>query len=290
MTGISYCDLTCNAIVGCDSTLPCAARCWAKRTVKRLAANPSIPANRRAQYVRCAKWDGAVEFFPHAIDRVASRHKPGLVFWNTLGDMFLDAVPIEWIAQCVDAMCSATTNCGKSHKHEEECWCGDHHTHLILTKRPDRMLRVMSSELMTWSGEHMAGDSCLSLQAEVGEWPPPQILLGVTVTNQADADARLPVLAKLAAQGWRTWLSLEPLLESVQLPWLPSFIVVGCESGPNRRPMNAEWARSVVEQLPWLPSFIHAGVDVYIKQLDIDGRVSHDPAEWPEDLRVQERP
>ena len=33
-----------------------------------------------------------------------------------------------------------------------------------------------------------------------------------------------------------------------------------------------------------------AGVAVFVKQLEIDGRVSADPADWPEDLRVQEFP
>jgi len=31
-------------------------------------------------------------------------------------------------------------------------------------------------------------------------------------------------------------------------------------------------------------------VKCFVKQLDRDGRVSHDPAEWPKDLRVREFP
>ena len=33
-----------------------------------------------------------------------------------------------------------------------------------------------------------------------------------------------------------------------------------------------------------------AGVACFVKQVDIGGRVSHDPAEWPEALRVREYP
>ena len=61
------------------------------------------------------------------------------------------------------------------------------------------------------------------------------------------------------------------------------WVVVGCESGPSRRPCELEWVRSVVEQCA------AAGVKCFVKQLDLDGRVSHDPAEWP-DWAVREYP
>lgn len=37
-------------------------------------------------------------------------------------------------------------------------------------------------------------------------------------------------------------------------------------------------------------SFESAGVAVFVKQLDIGGRISKDPDEWPEELRVREYP
>lgn len=33
-----------------------------------------------------------------------------------------------------------------------------------------------------------------------------------------------------------------------------------------------------------------AGVPAFVKQIEIEGKVSKDPAEWPEDLRVREWP
>jgi hypothetical protein len=33
-----------------------------------------------------------------------------------------------------------------------------------------------------------------------------------------------------------------------------------------------------------------AGLSIFVKQLAVNGRVSADPADWPEDLRIQEFP
>lgn len=70
-------------------------------------------------------------------------------------------------------------------------------------------------------------------------------------------------------------------------------IIVGCESGPNRRPCKIEWIESVVNQCK------DAGVPVYVKQIDttdlvppgvLNNKVSTKPVEWPKCLRVQEMP
>ena len=63
------------------------------------------------------------------------------------------------------------------------------------------------------------------------------------------------------------------------------------------RPFDIAWARSLQEQCAW------AGVPVFIKQLGsnptcglwsesfkLNDRAGADPAEWPDDLRVQEFP
>lgn len=71
-----------------------------------------------------------------------------------------------------------------------------------------------------------------------------------------------------------------------------SWVIVGAESGPRRRPCRTEWVRSVVEQCQ------AAGVPVFVKQIALfceqawpsPGTLSHNPAEWPADLRVREFP
>ena len=61
-------------------------------------------------------------------------------------------------------------------------------------------------------------------------------------------------------------------------------VITGCESGPHRRPCKPEWIESIVAQCR------DAGVYCFVKQLEVNGKVSHESQEWPEALRVQEVP
>lgn len=62
------------------------------------------------------------------------------------------------------------------------------------------------------------------------------------------------------------------------------WVICGGESGPKARPMQLDWVRSLRDQCQ------AAGVALWVKQIEVDGRVTHDPADWPEDLRVQQFP
>lgn len=50
------------------------------------------------------------------------------------------------------------------------------------------------------------------------------------------------------------------------------WVLAGCESGPRRRPMNPDWARSLRDQCR------DAGVPFYLKQMEIGGKVTASPA------------
>ena len=83
------------------------------------------------------------------------------------------------------------------------------------------------------------------------------------------------------------WVSCEPLLEELtfaesmlRLDWL----VVGCETGPGRRPCKLEWVERLIKDATY------DSVPVFVKQLDIGGKVSKNPAEWPEWARRREYP
>lgn len=158
---------------------------------------------------------------------------------------------------------------------------------LLLTKRPEVMLR--------WAEEY--------------GWPS-NAWAGVSVENQSTADARLPILAEVPAPV--RWLSLEPLLESVDLAgavrWL-DWIVIGGESGPHARPFDLRWARALLRQTEG------TGCRPFVKQLGfraqdtangiagagvklpqgvtarrLTDRKGGDMAEWPADLRVRQFP
>jgi protein gp37 len=89
---------------------------------------------------------------------------------------------------------------------------------------------------------------------------------------------------------WVDFLSCEPLLGPLDLtPWFQHVtrlrtVIVGAESSGPRpgRPCELEWVRSIVRQCA------DARVSCFVKQLHINGKLSHDPSEWPADLRVRE--
>jgi protein gp37 len=67
-------------------------------------------------------------------------------------------------------------------------------------------------------------------------------------------------------------------------PPVIDWLIIGCESGPHRRPCKPEWVKSLVDQAD------AAGVPVFVKQLEINGKVAANMAEFPEWARRREFP
>ena len=133
------------------------------------------------------------------------------------------------------------------------------------------------ADLLAWIEQWLAGN------------PPPNVWLGATVVNQAEADRDIPKLLDVPARV--RFLSMEPLLGPVDLTHIEVFggdaeiyplkgttdcvdeegaptadvpaldwVIVGGESGPNARPMHPDWARSIRDQCA------AAGVPFFFKQ------------------------
>lgn len=148
---------------------------------------------------------------------------------------------------------------------------------LVLTKRAARM-RMFT--------EYAAGNICKYMT---------KFWWGITAENQERYNERVIELLECWEIKHR-WLSLEPLLGPInfKLSRIGSvgpvgnnidWVVVGHESGPNRRPGNLDDVRSIVKQC------IAAGVPVFVKQLDLGGRdVEKDINKFPEDLRIRQTP
>lgn len=133
------------------------------------------------------------------------------------------------------------------------------HKYMVLTKREWRLVeqRHDINHLQHWS----------------------HIYHGITTENQKRLDERLFPFLRLNG---KKWISFEPLLGPIgkteNLKHL-DYVVIGCESGPKRRHMELSWAIDIVQQCD------KAGVPVHVKQVEIEGKVSHNPEEWPEVLR-----
>ena len=115
-----------------------------------------------------------------------------------------------------------------------------------------------------------------------GEWPLSNIICGVTVCNQEEADEKIPILLQIP--GFKKWVSVEPILEAVNLGKLGdpniSWVVAGCETGPGRgfgglREANSQWFRSLAQQCR------SAGVPYFQKKCS---------GPTPEDLMIYEFP
>jgi protein gp37 len=180
---------------------------------------------------------------------------------------------------------------------------------LLLTKRPEAVVRLAAEAGWT------------------GAWPS-NTWAGCTVENQQRAEERIWRLLGVPAR--IRFLSCEPLLgpldlANVRLPgwhavngfpeprgafarWQEKpmraklregidWVICGGESGGQARPFDLAWARSLRDQCQ------AAGVAFFFKQLGDNPILSpgpitwpsktpkgEDPAEWPEDLRVQQFP
>lgn len=177
--------------------------------------------------------------------------KPQVVFVAPMGDLFHHKVTTEFIEQVFLTMSLKARQ----------------HTYLIFTKRPERMRDFMN-------GSH--------------EFVQEHIWLGVSVSIQKDVDEFLPILCDTSA-GKRI-VSAEPLLENIDMSyflngcpdqvsddeWVQTCppidcVFTGCESGTNRRPAETDWFKWLREQCG------SAGVNYYLKQMEIDGKVVHKP-------------
>lgn len=153
------------------------------------------------------------------------------VFCASLADVFDNEVDPAWRADLF-ALIGATPNLD---------W-------LLLTKRISNVTKML-------------GDVLTELQLrghDPLQWPWPNVWIGSTVCNQAEADRDIPKLLETPASV--KFLSMEPLLGPVDL--MPMFehradvhadtgidwVIAGGESGAHARPMSPDWVRSLRDQ------------------------------------------
>lgn len=100
------------------------------------------------------------------------------------------------------------------------CALTPHHTHQILTKRPERMREYLASRKAALPIMVPIGDGTLEQHPFNSELKPPRnVWLGTSVEDQARADDRIPHL--LATPAAVRFLSMEPLLGPINLPFEP---------------------------------------------------------------------
>jgi protein gp37 len=160
---------------------------------------------------------------PERLAQPLSWRQPKMIFVNSMSDLFHKEVPFSFVDKVFDTM-------------EKANW----HTFQILTKRSSRLRDYINRRYT----EQRA---------------PFHVWLGTSVE---DGTKKSRIRHMQAANASIRFLSIEPLIGpmgSLDLTGI-DWVIVGGESGPKARPMNAEWVREVRDQC------IAAGVSFFFKQ------------------------
>ena len=260
-TTIEWAEKTWNPVTGCSPISEGCENCYAKRMAQRLRGRCGYPEDDPFKVTR----------HDNRLLQPLKLRKPSRIFVCSMGDLFHEDVPNDYIDQVFGVMTHVSV---------------EHHTFLILTKRPERMRRYISS-----------------LDCQDWGLPRGNIWLGVTAENQARADERIPILLQIPAAV--RFVSVEPMLGPITLgrylglpgidrhdrcancgleaekasgrivgnacydgEWTCSiecddllnrlgcpleykpldWVICGGETGPGARPMHPDWVRSLRDQ------------------------------------------
>lgn len=203
LSDIEWTDATWNPVAGCSMVSPGCTNCYAMRMAARLAAmgNRKYRGTTRKSGKR-AVWSGRVVLDHASLSAPLDWRKPRRIFVNSMSDLFQDEVTPEFVASVWQVM-------------EQAHW----HEFQILTKRPKRMLRLLSSAKFKTL---------------------PNVWLGTSVENSKVAD-RINVLRNVPAVV--RFVSFEPLLGPIGDVDLQGihWAIVGGESGPKSRRIEHAW-------------------------------------------------
>ncbi len=207
---------TWNPVTGCTKISPGCAHCYAEAiTLRFKRGTPFLPGVAQ------------VNLHMNRLDIPKAWAKPRMIFTCSMSDLFHEAVPDGFLMEVWAAMAKA-----------------QRHIFLVLTKRIER-----AQDWLNANGLPIF----------------PNIWIGTSVENQRWADIRIPFLLNTPAVVH--FLSIEPLLKEVDLSmWLVNdvgkptatsrpdymgcldWVIVGGESGPRARPMDADWVRLIRDQ------------------------------------------
>lgn len=316
-TAISWTDGTWNPWTGCVEYHEGCANCYARELANRFGTATWGKAGPRV-ISSVSTWS-----LPRRCQLKAEKSgKPFLLFTASMADVFenykgpfvdhkknavdttMDALRAEMfreVDKCPDVVFQLLT---KRHERWLKCWPMANESLGVRRKIPNAWVGVSASSQESydaiWSdlefARDFAGGAFLSLEPLVGE------------------------IDLLRPEGWcgrckshvprerMTALSLchrcgERVLERAPVRHC-DWVIVGGESGPNARVCNERWVRRIVEQCRELgvPCFFkqfgsrpirggsHADKTDLMEAIVLRDKKGGDPAEWPEDLRVQQFP
>lgn len=242
-SSIEWTDATWNPSTGCDRVSTGCEHCYALTLAKRLQAMGNVRYQTDGNPRSSGPGFGLTLHYD-LIDKPKQWTTPRRIFVNSMSDVFHPRIP----ALFVSSILGTVRDCPQ-------------HVFQVLTKRPERMARLI---------------------AELQPDPLPNLWLGTSIEN-LDYISRLDTLKEIPAA--IRFLSLEPLLGPLRgldldrIHW----VIVGGESGPHYRPVDLGWIREIRDQC------LAKRVAFFLKQIggqtpkaggrELDGRIW---SEWPD--------
>jgi len=223
-SGIDWTDMTWNPITGCLHGCP---YCYAIDTMRRYCGECDHPGSDAQLHELFEKEPGNI--YPFGFEPTFHRYRladparlrvPHNVFCESMGELFGDWVPDEWIEHVLTA-----------------CSRANWHRYLFLTKNPHRYFHVI---------EYLNGeDSPLSTHGA-------DFHFGASVTNDEQFCN--------AYSSEASWISIEPLLERLDTNFLMRYpvgcaeeprwkwVVIGAETGRRKDKVTPrrEWVEEIV--------------------------------------------
>ena len=245
-TKIEWTEATWNPISGCTKISDGCKNCYAEKMANRL----------KAMGTKGYENGFAVTLHREKLNEPLKRKKPTMYFVCSMGDLFHEDVPFEFIDKII-----------------EKVEYSPHHTFQLLTKRPEIMKQYFEDRL---------------LKSKKWNWilkngMPKNLWLLVTVEDQEQANKRIPILLNTpaAVRG----ISIEPTLGKIALtaikindfgiikgnqyinaltgvesfygsgenPHIQKYkpldwVIVGGETGAGARPLQYEWVKNIQKQ------------------------------------------
>lgn len=238
-TKIDWCDSTWNPITGC---LHGCEYCYARKMAYRFGS-VVFESNTENGY-ECDLYEGTFEnhvlnypalrewksgrttkapypfcfdptFHRYRLDEPQHWKKPGTIFVCSMGDMFGNWVPDEWITEVFRA-----------------CDAAPRHRYMFLTKNPKRYAELRAK----------------------GIQPPANSWIGTSVTTDAEAKEQTFALSECWNVNANWFVSVEPLLEPMSSEALEDlgamqWVIIGAETGNSKNKVIPErkWVDEIVD-------------------------------------------
>jgi len=270
-----YWDRAWYLVHGCTPVSDGCDNCWAAKAscMRAKQSNPKISQVNSGLTDDGGKFNGNIRFMDRNLGLPIKTKKPTV--WAIWNDLFHEDVDYKFISKAICVMASTS---GYPYNRN--------HIYLLLTKRPHILL-----DYFRWCRENpeqfippdipgLSSNNHIRINM-----PMSNIWLGTSIEDNESASYRLPALYEAKQNGYagKIFVSVEPILEQVDLTgWYEhlDWVIVGCETGANRRACNYQWVQNIVD------GCVANKVPCFVKQLPVTTDMKH----WKISKKIDEFP